>query len=141
MKQIYSNKHLVCAGVLFFTMSTEIQAQTGTEEQPLSVTQGLSKTDGSSKTYWVTGYIVGEYDSYSNSKHFYEVAPPFNGTYAYLIADSKDEIDVNKCMTLQLSKSSFGDVDLSTHPEHWKKKVTVCGLLREYNSRPGVKSI
>lgn len=141
MKQFYSNKHLLCAGMLLLTMSTEIQAQMGTEEQPLSVTQGLSKTDGSSKTYWVTGYIVGEYDSYSNNKHFYEVAPPFNGTYAYLIADSKDEIDVNKCMTLQLPKSSFGEVDLSTHPEHWKKRVTVCGLLREYNTRPGVKSI
>lgn len=136
MKQFYAS-----IGFCILTASIAT-AQNGTENQPLTVAEGLKKTDSSATTYWVTGYVVGEHTSYSNNKHFYEMAPPFNGADAYLIADSKDEYDLAKCMTVQLSSASFTDeMSLEICPENWRKKITVCGLLRTYMNRPGVKSI
>lgn len=142
MTNFYSIRPLLSSGVLLFAFSPLLQAQIGSESHPMSVAERIAKTDNSSTTYWVSGYVVGEYENYSNNKHFYQVAPPFNGTTAYLLADSKDEIDINKCITVQLTGTAFNeDIDLNINPEHWKKKMSVCGLLRSYMTRPGMTSI
>ena len=53
-------------------------------DSPLTVSQALAKKNDR-KSYYINGYIVGEYRDYSNNKHFYNIAPPFDGTSAYLI--------------------------------------------------------
>lgn len=140
MRNLYSVKQILFAGLLICTASG--YAQSGTEQQPMTVAEGLKKTDTSSKTYWVTGYVVGEIENYTNQNYYYEVAPPFNGSLAYLIADSKDEINLMNCMAIQFPGTNLIDeMGLDTNPEYWKKKITVCGLLRSYFGRPGIKSI
>ena len=62
-----------------------------TAQSPLTVSQALARKNDH-KSYYVTGYVVGEYRDFSNNKHFYHLAPPFDGTSAYLIADDVDEI-------------------------------------------------
>lgn len=70
-------------------------------DSPLTVSQALAKKNDR-KSYYINGYIVGEYRDYSNNKHFYNIAPPFDGTSAYLIADEIDEIDLSKMMPVQI---------------------------------------
>lgn len=135
-------KHIYLFAGCSMLFASSALAQTGSQNEPLTVAEALKKTDGSTTTYWVSGYVVGEHNSYSNNKHFYEMAPPFNGADAYLIADSKDEYDLANCMTIQLSSASFTDeMALDIAPEYWRSKITVCGLLRTYMNRPGIKNI
>ena len=70
-------------------------------QSPLTVSQALAKKNDQ-KSYYVSGYIVGEYRDYSNNKHFYYLAPPFDGTSAYLIADDVDEMDLSRMMPVQI---------------------------------------
>lgn len=44
-------------------------------QSPLTVSQALVKKNNQ-KSYYVSGYIVGEYRDYSNNKHFYYLARP-----------------------------------------------------------------
>lgn len=76
-----------------------------TAQSPLTVSQALARKNDH-KSYYVTGYVVGEYRDFSNNKHFYHLAPPFDGTSAYLIADDVDEphdarTDKRLCRRLQ----------------------------------------
>ena len=84
--------------LLLCLLSYNVFAGTGSKDSPFTVSQAIAKTDGSAQTYWVKGYIVGEMSDFSNNKYFYELAPPFDGTSAYLIADNPNEIDLKKCM-------------------------------------------
>ncbi|MGL4292827.1 MAG: DUF6359 domain-containing protein [Bacteroidales bacterium] len=142
MKHIYSLKSFLLTALLSGFGGSYLLAQAGSENQPLTVSEGLIKNDSSNQQYWVSGYVVGEFHNYSNNKFFYDMAPPFQGSITYLIADTAEEIDIKKCMTLQYPAS--GNIDeyaLDVNSQYWKKKITVCGLLRSYNNRPGVKSI
>lgn len=122
-----------------FTISSF--AGTGTQINPFTVSQAIAKTDGSSQTYWVKGYIVGEMSDFSNNKYFYELAPPFDGTSAYLIADNPNEIDLKKCMPIQLGTERAATMNLDEFPQYWRKEVLTCGLLRDYFAMPGLKTL
>lgn len=118
---------LLCQGVF---------AGDGSENSPYSVAEAI-KVKNQTQKYWVKGYIVGEMRDYSNDKYFYEMAPPFGGTAAYLIADRLDELNPAKCMPVQ-----SGDYeDLVERPEYWRKEVLLCGNLKPYFTLPGVKNL
>jgi len=126
--------------VLIFSKLT-LFAGNGTYTSPFTVAQAIAKTDGSAQTYWVKGYVVGEMSDFSNNKYFYELAPPFNGTSSYLIADNADEIVLSKCMPIQLSTAGSDSLTLDTHSKYWRKQIVTCGLLRDYFSMPGLKTL
>lgn len=125
----------------FILFSSTIFAGTGTEADPFTVAQAIAKTDGSSKTYWVKGYVVGEISDFSNNKYFYELAPPFDGTSAYLLADNPDEINLSKCMPIQLGSERANSMNLDENPQYWRKQIVACGLLRDYFALPGLKTL
>lgn len=130
--------------LIFFFLSfvfSGVFAGTGTQTDPFTVAQAIAKKDGSAQTYWVKGFVVGEMSDFSNNRYFYELAPPFNGTSAYLIADSPDEINLSKCMPVQLGSERANTMNLDEFPHFWRKEVLVCGLLRDYFSMPGLKTL
>lgn len=83
---------------------------------------------------------MGEYRDFSNNKHFYHLAPPFDGTSAYLIADDVDEIDLSRMMPVQI-KDYVDDYNLDEHPQYWRKPLTVKGTLTDYFTLPGIKTL
>ena len=108
-------------------------------QSPLTVSQALAKKNDQ-KSYYVSGYIVGEYRDYSNNKHFYYLAPPFDGTSAYLIADDVDEMDLSRMMTVQI-KDYVDNYNLDENPQYWRKQLTVKGTLTDYFTLPGIKNL
>ena len=108
-------------------------------DSPLTVLQALAKKNDR-KSYYVNGYIVGEYRDYSNNKHFYNIAPPFDGTSAYLIADEIDEIDLSKMMPVQI-KDYVDSYNLDEKPQSWRKQLTIKGTLTDYFTLPGIKNL
>lgn len=117
-----------------------IMAGDGSSAQsPLSVSQALAKKNDH-KSYYVKGYIVGEYCDYSNNKHFYHLAPPFDGTTAFLIADNVDEIDLSQMMPVQI-KDYVDSYNLDENPQYWRKPLTVKGTLTDYFTLPGIKTL
>ena len=108
-------------------------------DSPLTVLQALAKKNDR-KSYYVNGYIVGEYRDYSNNKHFYNIAPPFDGTSAYLIADEIDEIDLSKMMPVQI-KDYVDSYNLDENPQYWRKQLTIKGTLTDYFTLPGIKNL
>lgn len=110
-----------------------------TAQSPLTVSQALARKNDH-KSYYVTGYVVGEYRDFSNNKHFYHLAPPFDGTSAYLIADDVDEIDLSRMMPVQI-KDYVDDYNLDEHPQYWRKPLTVKGALTDYFTLPGIKTL
>ena len=127
--------------LLLCLLSYNVFAGTGSKDSPFTVSQAIAKTDGSAQTYWVKGYIVGEMSDFSNNKYFYELAPPFDGTSAYLIADNPNEIDLKKCMPVQLGTERAALMNLDEFPQYWHKEVLACGLLRDYFAMPGLKTL
>ena len=103
----------------------------------LTVSLALAKKN-EQKSFYVSGYIVGEYRDYSNNKHFYYLAPPFDGTSAYLIADDVDEMDLSRMMTVQI-KDYVDNYNLDENPQYWRKQLTVKGTLTDYFTLPGIK--
>ena len=117
-------------------------AGTGTQTDPFTIAQAIAHKTGESVRYWVKGYVVGELNEYSNNKYFYEIAPPF-GTgsgAAYLLADKVDEIDLNKCLPIQLG-SRFYDFNLEDNPQYWRKELSACGFIRDYFAKTGLKEL
>ena len=108
-------------------------------DSPLTVSQALAKKNDR-KSYYINGYIVGEYRDYSNNKHFYNIAPPFDGTSAYLIADEIDEIDLSKMMPVQI-KDYVDSYNLDENPQYWRKQLTIKGTLTDYFTLPGIKNL
>lgn len=108
-------------------------------DSPLTVSQALAKKNDR-KSYYINGYIVGEYRDYSNNKHFYNIALPFDGTSAYLIADEIDEIDLSKMMPVQI-KDYVDSYNLDENPQYWRKQLTIKGTLTDYFTLPGIKNL
>ena len=126
--------------ILLIAHILPIMAGDGSSAQsPLTVTQALARKNDH-KSYYVSGYIVGEYRDYSNNKHFYYLAPPFDGTSAYLIADDVDEIDLNRMMPVQI-KDYVDNYNLDENPQYWHKRLTVKGTLTDYFTLPGIKNL
>lgn len=126
--------------IIFLVSILPVMAGDGSSAQsPLTVSQALVKKNDQ-KSYYVSGYIVGEYRDYSNNKHFYYLAPPFDGTSAYLIADDVDEMDLSRMMTVQI-KDYVDNYNLDENPQYWRKQLTVKGTLTDYFTLPGIKNL
>ncbi len=129
-------KKLLLMLLCLFSFGAFLFAGDGSETNPFSVSEAI-KVKNTAQVYWVKGYIVGEMRDYSNNKYFYEVAPPFSGTSAYLIADKADELDITKCMPIESKNYS----DLDENPEYWRKPVMISGNVKDYFSLPGIKNL
>lgn len=124
--------------MVFFAIIYSVAfAGDGTANKPYTVSEAI-KVKNTSQEFFVQGYIVGEMRDYSNGKYFFEIAPPFDGTLSYLLADNPSEMDIKKCMPIQ-SKDNYGD--LFENPEYWRKQAIVKGKIKEYFSLPGIKDI
>jgi len=114
----------------------------GTESDPFTIAEAVKHKTGEAVRYWVKGYVVGEMNAFSNNKYFYELAPPF-GTgsgAAYLLADNIEEINLSKCLPIQLGSYS-DDFYLDDNPQYWRKEVLVCGFFRDYFATTGLKDL
>jgi hypothetical protein len=123
--------------ILFFAICITAFGGNGTVENPYTVSEAI-KVKNTTQTYYVQGFIVGEMRDYSNGKYFYEIAPPFGGTLAYLLADNPAEIDRTKCIPIQ-SKEEYGD--LYSNPEFWRKQAVANGTIKEFYGMPGLKNL
>lgn len=112
----------------------------GSADSPFTVGEALSKKNNNMLAY-VSGYIVGEYVNYSNNKHFYNMAPPFQGTSTYLIADNPLEYNLDKCMTVQLGAANTDICNLDEYPRYWNKKLLLQGNLSLFQTLPGIKNL
>lgn len=130
------NKLIICLAI-FLVQTSFLIAGTGTANDPFTVAEAIKKKN-TTQVFFVKGYIIGEMKEFSNNKYFYNMAPPFDGTTAYLIADKADELDLSKCMPIQ-SGSTNGD--LEDNPEFWRKPVLVSGYLKDYFGMPGIKDL
>ena len=132
-------KKILSIIILLIYILPAIAGDGSSANAPLTVSQALAKKNDH-KNYYVTGYIVGEYCDYSNNKHFYNIAPPFDGTTAFLIADDIDEIDLSKMMPVQI-KDYVDSYNLDEYPQYWRKSLTVKGTLTDYFTLPGIKNL
>ncbi|MCL2649990.1 MAG: T9SS type A sorting domain-containing protein [Candidatus Azobacteroides sp.] len=135
-------KKLFILSLLIATLVFASYAGAGTQNDPFTIAQAIAHKTGENVRYWVKGYVVGELNEYSNNKYFYELAPPF-GTgsgAAYLLADNVNEIDLSKCLPIQLG-SYFGDFNLDDNPQYWRKEILVFGFFRNYFAKPGLKDL
>ena len=132
-------KKILAVIVLLAAIFPIITADGSSADTPLTVSQALAKKNDH-KTYYVKGYIVGEYRDYSNNKHFYNITPPFDGTTAFLIADDINEIDLSRMMPVQI-KDYVDEYNLSENPQYWRKSLTVKGTLTDYFTLPGIKNL
>ena len=123
-----------------FLYSGLLYAGDGSVSSPFTVEEALSKKNNNMLCY-VSGYIVGEYVNYSNNKHFYNMAPPFEGTSTYLIADMPFEYRLEKCMTVQLGAANTDICNLGEYPVYWNKKLLLQGNLSLFQTLPGIKNL
>lgn len=89
----------------------------------------------------VVGYIVGFCDgtSISHAKFTAEEARASN----LLIADSRHETNVERCMPVELKSGTDvrSELNLETHPENLGKKVWLYGMVKRYFSVTGLKNV
>lgn len=123
-----------------FLHSVSLYAGDGSVSSPFTVEEALSKKNNNMLCY-VSGYIVGEYVNYSNNKHFYNMAPPFEGTSTYLIADMPFEYRLEKCVTVQLGATNTDICNLDEYPMYWNKKLLLQGNLSLFQTLSGIKNL
>ena len=127
--------------ILFLQISNLVSAGDGTKSSPFTIAQAIAKTDNSSKEWYAKGYIVGHLNNLSNKKYFYDLAPPFTGNGTFLLADNIHEINLAKCFPIQIPSHLVESMNLEENPMYWRKEVLVGGLLRDYFSMPGMKTL
>ncbi|MCM3610372.1 DUF6359 domain-containing protein [Planococcus sp. MERTA32b] len=103
--------------------------------EAISVADAIANNSGEAT---VNGYIVGTVISGGN----YDQEAPFTSATNLALADSPDETDPAKILTVQLPSNS--DVrkalNLVDNPNMFKAEVTITGNLEAYFSVPGLKS-
>ena len=104
----------------------------------ITVGQFLAAT--SAKLTYVKGYIVGCCDRSIKKADFSE---PFVSGSNLLLADSPEERDTTKVMSVELkSNSEIREMlDLTEHPEMQGRKILVAGYPSIYLGIPGLKDI
>ena len=90
---------------------------------------------------WVVGYIVGTSDkSSAKAVGSLHLAPPFITASNILLADSPNEADVNKMMSVQLPQGALRNkFNLKDHPENLHRKAEFLGYRDEYLKILGMK--
>ena len=108
-------------------------------EQVIEAYPNLTKDDAFSMG--VVGYIVGFCDgtSISHAQFTADGAKASN----LLIADSRNETDVELCMPVELKSGTDirAELNLADHPENLGKKVWLFGNVKRYFSVTGLKDI
>ncbi len=138
MKNKYS--FIICT-LLAFIFSCNLFAGDGSESSPFTIAEAIKIKD-KSKNYWIKGYIIGEIEDYSNNKYFWSYKPPFVGRCNWLLADSKEEKELTKCMPIQLKNGDICDtLNLDWNPQFWRKEIMAYGKFDNYYATWGLKSI
>ena len=106
----------------------QVQAASGTSENPYSVSEAIVKQDGAMA--FVEGYVVGHYNT-SNKKVFGSTHPT---QLNLLLADSADSTEV---LAVQVAKAARGEytADLIN------TKVKLKGTLADYFGQEGLKNV
>ncbi|MBY6036479.1 chitobiase/beta-hexosaminidase C-terminal domain-containing protein [Fictibacillus nanhaiensis] len=89
----------------------------------------------------VEGYIVGTVKGGSGETITFQHEAPFSSEFNLALADSSNETDIKKILTVQLPGGAVRDgLNLKTHPENLGKKIRISGDLTAYYSVPGHKN-
>ncbi len=116
-------------------------AGTGTEADPYTCAEVIAMgADLNVASATVKGYIVGACNGTSMSSAQFNSTP---GSYSnVLIADSKDCVDYNQCVPVQLVSQTDlrAAVNLGDNPGNYLKELTITGQLIKYFGVPGVKA-
>ena len=101
----------------------------------MSVSEAIMYNEG---TGTVRGYIVGSMVSFSPELSIENEHVASN----LLLAESPDETDLSKMLTVQLPSGSDtrAALNLIDHPEMYHQEVMITGSLEAYFSQPGLKS-
>lgn len=119
--------------------STNPPSGNGTFDNPYNVAYAMLNNSGMNK--WVQGYIVGVIETTADP-FVASFEPPFTTNSNLLIADSPNETNQSKCLTVQLPAGAIRDaLNLVTKPENQGKQVMLYGNLEAYFSQPGIKSL
>ncbi|MCD7971250.1 MAG: DUF6359 domain-containing protein [Candidatus Azobacteroides sp.] len=115
----------------------------GTKENPYTVI-GAKSNQGAAENNnykWVTGYVVGVYET-GSSPFTPSFTAPFSTVSNLLLADSPDVTELANCLTVQIPTGTIRD-DLSpvNNPSILKQKIAVQGSLETYFSIPGIKNL
>lgn len=115
-----------------------------TKENPYTVAQAIALGSSYNKAGWVKGFIVGYVNgqAYADGCVFGNTAPEGAEVSEtnILIADSKTETDVNKCMPVQLPKGAVRDaLNLNTNSSNLGKELTINAYITKYFNVPGLK--
>ena len=110
----------------------------GSEAKPFTIAEAIAAGSGTEK--YVKGYIVGwvEGQVLSEGAHFDANATVKTNV---LIADSKDETDVSKCMPVQLPTGDIRNaVNLQDNSGNYKQEVLLNGNIEKYFGATGIKT-
>lgn len=115
-----------------------------TKENPYTVAQAIALGSSYNKAGWVKGFIVGYVDgkTLADGCVFGNTAPEGAEVSEtnILIADSKTETDVNKCMPVQLPKGAVRDaLNLKANPVNFGKELTINAYITKYFGVAGLK--
>jgi hypothetical protein len=120
---------------------TTPEGGSGTEADPYTCSKIIELNPTSTTTavasgVWAYGYIVGYY--YNYEAHFTaDEASNAN----ILLADSPNETDKTKCISIQLPYGTVRDaLNLASNPGLLGYQVAVYGDVMKYNTLPGIKN-
>ncbi len=111
----------------------------GTETTPYNVAGGIAN-QGASK--WVKGYIVG-YVVFGTPTAYVFTSDTCTVSSNMLIAGSKTETDITRCMAVQLPSASAAvqaGLNLKVNKTNLGKEVTLYGSLIAYFGKPGMQA-
>ena len=106
----------------------------GTKERPYTVAEAVANQGekGNKDYVWIKAYIVGTEKSGLSLYGAVETN--------LLIADNKEESDINKTMPAELPDNKVRvNLNLKDNPDMYKAKVLLYGTLEEYFKVPGLK--
>ena len=122
-----------------YFVSIEGDGGNGTAESPYSVPEAIAA--GYSNGVYVKAFIVGNVtgQTLAEGAHFDTTGEAKSNL---LIAASKDETDVTKCMPIQLPSGDIRNaLNLVDNPTLYKKEVTLYGDIAKYFGTTGLKSV
>ncbi len=110
----------------------------GTFDDPYDVEAGISNQ--SSTGVWVTGYLVGVYNT-DGTDNISELNSPFTIAYNVFLAPTANETDTSKMILVQLPSGDIRNAtNLSDNGSLYQQEVKYHGNLATYNTLPGLKS-
>ncbi len=114
----------------------------GSQTEPYSVAAAKTNfVDGSQKSAWVVGYIVGSVDGMNLSSNAVFGTATSTKTNL-LISDNPNATSVSECIPVQLPSGTVRDnLNLVDKPGNLGKKVKLNGSIEKYFGAAGFKSV